>query len=118
MADPARASATEAAVILHDRLLDLDRRYRLVLNSTDYISGDAVEFEELLPEMKAKWKEIKQEIRELYDEHPRLFAGLERRFREERPESPVTVDELVDFAYAHHLQLDGEPYTGPFRAAN
>jgi hypothetical protein len=67
--------------------LDLDRRYRLVLHSTDYIESEILD--EAVPDAKAKFAGIEEEVAELLRQYPRLFIGLERRFRESALSRPL-----------------------------
>src|SRR5262249_46074568 len=99
---------------LKKRLRDLSRRSRRLFDSINYVCrDDAAVTDELMVMVNAESQQIREEIEEILEVYPRLLAPLEGRFQREHPAQKGTVAELIEFAYDHHLQLNGEPYLRP-----
>jgi hypothetical protein len=69
--------------------------------------------DELMVKVNADWRQLREEIEEMLEVYPFLLARLERRFRQEHPEREGGIAELIEFAYDHGLELNGEPYREP-----
>jgi len=99
---------------LKERLRDLSRRARRLFDSINHVRrDDPAEVDELMVKVNAEWQQIREEIEEMLEVYPYLLAALERRFHQEHPERKGGVAELIEFAYGHRLQLNGEPYRRP-----
>jgi hypothetical protein len=99
---------------LNKRLRELSRRSRRLFDSINYVCrDDPAVVDELMVKANAEWQQIREEIEEILEVYPHLLAALEGRFQQEHPARKGSVAELIEFAYDHHLQLNGEPYRGP-----
>jgi len=100
---------------LKERLRDLSRRTRQLFDSVNHVCcDDPAPVDE---QVNAEWQQIREEIEEMLEAYPHLLAALERRFHQEHPERKGGLVELVEFAYDHQLQLNGEPYWEPRTAS-
>jgi hypothetical protein len=99
---------------LKKRLNDLSRRSRRLFDSIKYVCrDDPAVVDELMVKANAEWQQIREEMEEILEVYPHLLAALEGRFQREHPARKGGVAELIEFAYDHRLQLNGEPYRGP-----
>jgi hypothetical protein len=99
---------------LNKRLRDLSRRSRRLFDSINYVCRDDQKVvDELMVKVNAEWQQIREEIEEILEVYPHLLAALEGRFQQEHPARKGSVAELIEFAYDHRLQLNGERYGGP-----
>jgi hypothetical protein len=53
--------------------------------------------------------DIQLEIDPLWALHPNWIRKLESLYAEAHPESAITTERLIDFAYQEYLRLTGEP---------
>lgn len=110
------------------KLSDLDRRYRELLDETDRIQdlgGDAID--DFQPSIKARFIQVIQDVEAIQIEFPSLLASLEAKYRTacrgqmvgaksqwpKRDFSSLefpSADDLVNFAFEEGLTLEGEPH--------
>jgi hypothetical protein len=77
-------------------LLELDRRYRLALQSSDFNARRQI-------------PDIQLEIDQLRIRYPNIMEKLEALYREAHPVSLVTSGRLLEFAIERKLLLTGDP---------
>ena len=88
------------------QLLELDRRYRLILHSTDHIHPEILD--DVQSEVKGRYFAILEEIAEHRRRYPELFAAIEWKYRQAFAGQPVEAEDLVAFGYEENLLLTGE----------
>jgi hypothetical protein len=102
------------------KLVELDHRFRLLVDSTDRLIGHD---HQPIVEIRRKLFVKNRNLDDIYREHPQLLANLERKYREASATGklktspkrdalhfgfPPNTSDLMSFAYQENLDLFGE----------
>jgi hypothetical protein len=109
------------------KLVEFDRRFRLLLDSSDRLIGHD---QQPIVEIRRKLFVCNRELDDIYREHPHLLANLEWKYRhasaigklKTSPKRdaihfgfPPNASDLMSFAYQENLDLFGKRKPTPYR---